>query len=324
MKSVLLVLVAVSTCIGISTAASNYTHAAFKTCVGLLMNRGNSSCLSGKLGDIFKGQLDAAVKCNSIQFAKLASNMCTTDSQSGDHCGVATAYTADINIAMLGPCSSTIYGSATCSSECRNRLTAIRNDLGCCINAIYNYTDSVYAYSVPVFSYSVWSTCGVEPPTNTCTGALPFTLPTTPPCSYSELQSKWLGATCAPSTIDAIQAAVKSIGDPSCEGYMEYYKDLCSLDANGTFCLATASGTSDSDRFITPIMKVCLSATSCSPECKSILQDFANSRGCCVNALYNSAYSIAVFNTTVVDDWLFKLCGVESPPQSCKVPTSAF
>ena len=69
------------------------------------------------------------------------------------------------NNEALGLCNSTIR-SNSCTDECRDRLTAISNYYGYCVNSVFN---STYFHSfdyelLPLFTYQLWSTCGVAIP----------------------------------------------------------------------------------------------------------------------------------------------------------------
>ena len=50
----------------------------------------------------------------------------------------------------------------TCSNECASALRQVRDELGCCLNAIYN--NSFVGEHLPFADYSLWSNCGLESP----------------------------------------------------------------------------------------------------------------------------------------------------------------
>ena len=56
--------------------------------------------------------------------------------------------------------------SGTCSDDCRNRLTAIGDHYGSCINSVFNssYFHSFNYELLPLFSYTLWTSCGVPIP----------------------------------------------------------------------------------------------------------------------------------------------------------------
>ena len=317
-----LVLVAVS--IGISTAVSIIDFDAFKRCAALTYQH---ECALDD--NIFTAQLNVAVQCNNTNQARLHANYCSRN-ENVTYCKVAEAYQTDLYKIKFIDCKDTIDSSAECSTTCRNALKNIRNNLGCCINAIYNFTGSEYEYLREGLTYSLWSSCGVEPITSTCRGMLPFTLPNNPQqtCSYGQELTRQLELTCSPSNLDSLRSLLGRTG--GCESFMQFIMGVCSLDANGTFCLATSSRGADYTRFIIPLLiSNCAGNTqSCSSECKGLLEGFRNNRGCCVNALYNSTFTVATaqnYTTSPLfaDQSLFNRCNVEAPPLTCELPSGS-
>ena len=132
----------------------------------------------------------------------------------------------------------------------------------------------------------------MEPITSTCTGMLLFTLPTNPQqtCSYGQELTRQLDLLCSPSNLHTLLGRTDG-----CESFMQFVMGVCSLDANGTFCLATNSRAADYTSFIMPlfISNCTCNTQSCFPVCKGLLEGFRNSRGCCLNALYNSTFTVA-------------------------------
>lgn len=272
-------------------------------------------------------ELDISVRCNSTQWALYIANHCSKDSQSGSYCGEAVAYIHEIN-EILSVCSPSRVTFDGCSPECALRLKTIRNDFGCCINTIFNNTDSIFEPSyLSAFNYSLWSSCGVEPVTSVCEfsrvlydarEAAPLSV-----CTSQELDKSHLDVSCSPFVMKPIFDLLQQ--EENCDIYMEYYNNTCSQDENGSFCLVITQYT-DMKKFINPIKANCSSTTTCSPQCKNILTEFKEAYGCCVNACYNSTLAeVTGINATTFsilrDDRLFNLCGVSPPPLKCKQPT---
>ena len=312
----LIVLVAAT--IGISIAITDFDFDAFKRCSREWFEE---DCEASDTDSEYRELLDIAVECNDSQKALSLSSSCSRSTPGGVYCGEADTYYEFYVAQIFQSCSASIYeGSPNCSSECQLDLQAIRDDLGCCINTKYNYTG--YPLNV-VFTYSLWSSCGLEPVPSTCPDMLPYTLPGSAKetCSYSESISRILRALCS-ITIDELRDELS--GEESCESFIQYYQELCSLDADGNLCVATPEVDTDYTRYIIPILMHCNSTQSCSSKCKRYLEDFKTNRGCCVNALYNSTFSIVTgqnFTTAPIlaDDSLFKLCDVATPPLTCEV-----
>ena len=316
--------------LGVTSVQSYVDFNVFKKCSRVTLE---AYCKTSWGAAANRDTLDVAVRCNSTQWARYVANQCSRDGDSGAYCGEATVYLQDI-YRILSDCAQPIANkSASCSSECARRLETIRNDLGCCINAILNDTDGIFTFSLPVFTYSLWKNCGVAPISSVCELSDVFQAPyfqtvlqsTASNCSFDELQSKILAVTCAHSEMILFTAALTKEVD--CDDYIQFYQDSCSLDAKGKFCLAIPTEGADIINFITPIVKNCNSTTSCSFNCKTSLDRFQSSRGCCVNAIYNSTFAeVMGLNSTtfqiLADNHLFKLCGVSLPPLNCNVPTT--
>ena len=227
MKVFLLLLIAAS--IGISIAASDVTLDALKRCSSVFSRR---FCTF----EFDRAAVETAVKCNSNTYAEYFSRICSRDSQNGAYCLKAEVYVQDM-IRVSKVCAQSIAdNSANCSSECKSHLQTIHNDLGCCINAIYNNTD-VRPFLRPVLNYSLWSSCGVEPVITACIGELSYTLPVTPlsTCSFHELQSRLNEVLCSPSVIDNIETIFT--GNIDCEDFLQFILESCSLDASEDFCI---------------------------------------------------------------------------------------
>ena len=50
--------------------------------------------------------------------------------------------------------------TSTCSDGCREGLRQFKDELGCCVNSIYN--NSFVGQYLPFAEYSLWSNCGLE------------------------------------------------------------------------------------------------------------------------------------------------------------------
>lgn len=275
-------------------------------------------------------ELDVAVKCGDTQWARYTANQCSQDPISGSYCGEAVVFFHEIDQILSNcPVKDT---SANCSGECAQLLKTIRNDFGCCINTIFNNTDSVYPFALPAFTHSLWLRCGVQPIKTICNFLSDDDYHTynrrldtmQPSCTQEELEEGLLNVTCTKSVKNLIFNELKQ--EAECDIFMSYFNDTCSLDENGMFCLATTPYATDIEKFIAPIVASCNDTTSCSSECKNLLTSFGNSRGCCVNAVYNSTFSEALgINATTFNilgnRHLFKLCDVSPPPLKCKQPS---
>lgn len=308
MKHSVLVFVLVATIFSVS-AVTSVDFELFKTCSAI---GEEARCTLG----IRQAQLDAAVNCTNLQYATYFSRVCSRN-PNGDTCGLIGAYHTDF-LKIMSDC----VGSVNCSSNCRNLMQTLRDELGCCINAVYNYTGSFFEpILAPAFNYSLWSACGVEPVVDTCTGELPFTLPpdSVSRCDLSMIQTRILSEWCHPTPFNNLRAVVNR--HAGCELFLEFQTDVCSLDKNGDYCHSTAAHFN----YVTAIMHNCnFSSDSCSPDCKRYYQGFANDHGCCVNAIFNSTFAAVQGQDydIFVEETKWVQCGVKTPPTNCEQPSS--
>lgn len=297
----MLVIVATITCS--TSAASNFSFAELRRCAKVSVQRTCNNNLN-----LIRDRLETVVNCGESEAARFAANYCAKDEEADLYCGAAVTYSLDISTALF-TCGASLHPviRAECSNACRSSLLEIRSNLGCCINAFYN-NSQIYALVGPVLSYSLWSSCNVDPPSSTCEGAQPFTLPNSPQqtCTYTE------NAGCRDDDIDEIREFV--MGEPSCELYLQYNIEACSLDANSEAC---ALGLGTDIVSLSTVSGNCNEAQSCSSVCQESLQDFVNRRGCCVNTIYNSTFGQATgLNASAPffqDRSIFELCGIELP-----------
>ena len=262
-------------------------------------------CSNSKYTSIRDATLDAAIACNSARKAIEIAGECAMDTSNGLYCGAAHFYVPDITTA-LDACTPV---SENCSDECRDSLVALRNDLGCCINTIYNHSDSTYVFYRPVFTYSLWSNCGVEPAlAGGCPGGKDYTFSPERTCSYSELETEVLSLFCNQTSLSDFKNAFGR--ESECESYYLYFMDLCSVDADNNFCLANNIA-EDIATYISPIVHTC--DTDCTPTCESNLQKLVMERDCCVHALHNSTLGEVVQLNNYFDINLLDYCDVVNP-----------
>ena len=313
LKSILLVLGIAAT--AYCQTAQNFDVAEYRRCA-----RASAERICTDSPEYVRGLLRTAENCASAEAAGFASVLCARDEEADLYCAAAEAYPTDLGAAEVA-CASARQPGGQCSAECRNTLMTIRNNLGCCFNAFFNNSEIYSAIFPLTLSYALWSSCGMEPPNRTCPGELPFTLPSTPlqTCTFDDLEA------CRESDFDEIRKSIA--GEPSCGAVLQYNIDKCSRrdeSKEGTACLLELGA----DTLVTlPSLEsdcgVALlpQSTQCFGDCRESLEEFATSRGCCINSLYNSTYSVVTgFNYTISyfqNTRLFNLCGVDRPPLTC-------
>ena len=300
MRSLILLLVAIAVVSGL-----NADILGIRSCVNTLLGQ---YCSNRDLPLPHDDQLDAAVACNNSKRAADIAGDCAKESSNGLYCGVAHLYLRDVSSAYAA-CNNGSIGGSECSDECRNGLTALRTELGCCINTIYNGSGSASALFQPLFNDSLWSLCGVETvPTGGCPGGDEYTLPENPQsCTQMEFENKLLSLACTETIRDYLK------GVSNCEAYYQYYLELCSVDDKNNFC-ALRYISDDIATYITPIGQTCNRSTDdCTSDCKSNLQKFVIANDCCVNSLYNSTFGAIGGLNDLFDVGLLDKCDVVNP-----------
>ena len=323
LKTFLLVLVIAAA--AHSQPAQNFDHAEFRRCTRVSVEQ---ICTDNRayVNDL----LETLVNCRAAEPARYAATFCARDEQAGLYCGAAEAYSVDFGVAQFF-CNSTIQGDQQCTDECRDWLTSIRNDLGCCVNTFFNNTLILGAIFGDVLNNSLWADCNVPLPSATCDGELPFTLPDTPSetCTFDEYEA------CREGDFNVLKASLA--GEPaSCDVVVQYNLDRCSRmpESDDACLLGLGTDTLTPQDGIQAIAYNCYFARateSCSSSCRDSLQTFTESRGCCINTLYNSTYALASgLNFTIPyfqDTVLFDLCEIDAPPLTCEsgsLPLKAF
>ena len=136
-------------------------------CGGITLDQ---QCNNGLLQEL----ANLALRCNLSSFAVGLPDSCRRYSD-GFYCGLAPSYFNELNDIETACATALTTG---CTVECSNLLMLIRNELGCCINLVFNSSNSVFFNPEP-FNNSLWTTCGVAPVTTTCSSS-PIHLETAP------------------------------------------------------------------------------------------------------------------------------------------------
>ena len=232
-----------------------------------------------------------------------------------------------------------------CSAACKEGLQQLNDELGCCVNSIYN--NSFPGEYLPFAEYSLWSNCGLESEApGFCT-----TLdgpPVNKACSDQE-ELENLGAysqecrtnydvlnlanaaTVLFSPVDPVVFTVLCSDDCS-ERHMEHieecYPDLvgmyggtCLFNENEEMCftalynsLVTDFGWQDKVRAECYVNFTDFADNTptedCSAACKEGLQQFNDELGCCVNSIYNNSFPGEYLPFAEYSLW--SNCGLES------------
>ena len=264
----------------------------------------SQQCTSGYVQALYS----LSLQCDQSQTAENFQDSCRQNSM-GDYCGVATTYIQDIQ-AILRACPNSM---STCSTQCKGRLVNIRDELGCCINVIFNQTRNMQLYAAygPAFQYSLWSSCELEGITNNCTSVIEsLPVPVDPSCDVLSYQEQMERIQCERRYIEPTLNALSS--ESTCQLFYQSTLEQCGVnEVLGRSCLELLPVLETN---FSVAFRTCRNTSICEPLCRSILENFKASAGCCINNFYNS--SITEISGTRYDFlsyeyWL--LCGLDTP-----------
>ena len=221
--------------------------------------------------------VEIALRCNLPSVASIGAINCQRNSN-GAYCGLFVTYLGEITT-LSSQCAST-----PCSSECREGLMSLREELGCCINS-FNTTGLLAALMISeAFSYDLWSRCEVEPVTEQCRNNI--RLPQTdvdPTCDAAVLLDEATENTCTRRFIEPVVDALMEAED--CQPFSQAVLEGCGVDNMGERCV---TGITENTLGLLAAEDACQNLT-CSQECVQALQTFNQTAGCCINSIYNGS-----------------------------------
>lgn len=94
-------------------------------------------------------------------------DICRFNSQQ-EFCSLTTDVSQQLD-PILAQCTA---NQQSCSGGCRTALETLRNDLGCCVNLLYNGTGNSNPDQAFATSYGLWKQCNVKTPPETCLSLL--------------------------------------------------------------------------------------------------------------------------------------------------------
>ena len=197
----------------------------------------------------------------------------------------------------------------SCTKECKDLLTFVREELGCCANVMLNSTSSAYA-NLDMFKYSLWHKCSVETITEECaqsTVKLPQVDKKDCPVDVflGELATIACKKTYIQPTLDAV---VKKGG---CKLIEQAVMEGCGVDKAGKYCTADEGHAVDE---LEPLVTECSGDMNCSSSCAQHLKKFSGDFGCCTNTIFNN--TLTGILTRRFDFFSYRKwaqCGVATP-----------
>ena len=198
----------------------------------------------------------------------------------------------------------------------------IRNNVGCCINSVFNVTveggssiAAAFAVFTPYFSSSLWVRCSVET-VGECPNAPSFTPGSRdPPCTDIETDRAAAAYECNETNIQPVLDALNR--NSNCQLYTTVVNG-CGQRSNGDFCSVDAIVNPATNLFVA-VSTNCgsfLTTQSCpGSSCTTAIEQFRNNSGCCVNNIYNTSLiaSAGPGATLPTSNALWDACSVSSP-----------
>ena len=215
----------------------------------------------------------------------------------------AGAYCSSVNIALI---TSVCRSNAGCSAACGKSLT----DLGCCLNPDMDILEQNF------------TACGLAFPSACPPSSL--TIPTysdSHSCSskkdFSRFETDYICSNGRPVLDDLISN--------NCPKYARAIQDECRYrDGKNCVEVIEASTIQENATLEKAIMN-CPSKSSCSSACRSTLNGFKDSLGCCLNlfnaSLEDSSNDVSTYSV-IRDNALWQECGI-TPPGVCESPLNA-
>ena len=266
-------------------------------------------CETGLQEDLYT----LALECRQQETANQAQFACGINNENGLYCGQGLEISQQFGEETSSNCRSLSF----CSSSCRNSITRIRDQLGCCSG----HWTNLFAGSRTNFDGALWSVCGVSTgelcpiPTYNSTVTSRF-------CTLAETSRILFSRRCMQNTSGiTVETLANTTG---CEGVAKIHVETCSVDSNGDFCSLKTDL-----RTVTNIGQNCaqnvVSGTGCSSACRSSMIALRNEFGCCINSLFNGT-TIRVAPISGAEETLrfftnsfWSRCNV-SPPGICESP----
>ena len=251
--------------------------------------------------------IDFMLQCNLRQEAEGFVAGCQRNSN-GDYCSIAETYFDDI-IELGESCAESVEN---CATECRASLMRLREELGCCLNLMYNTSNfgPLLLNNPNPLTSALWSRCGVEPITEECT-------PSTVELPDSETGDLSLCSVERGVSISCEKRFLQPLVDEltgECIPYAQEALEMCGVDESGQPCYERASELITEST--TALFNCANTNTSmCSQTCVDTLDNVASSFGCCFNNIYNGTTARIINNMPL--NWLSKeywsQCNIDSP-----------
>ena len=207
-----------------------------------------------------------------------------------------------------------MYGKPICSDDCRAALKSFRENVGCCINNLYNASDNPISNDRTA-SNLLWTACEVEPVDGFCRSTIRYeVIYNTQVCVSDEVVYRKSRLECHPDYGQAFADLFRLCGYSA---QLRHAVNICGVNSEDRYCfeLQTVGNSIAED-----VNKYCVKATEsdCPLSCKVALDSYKRQLGCCLNNLFNDEEN-SYFRTTSPALWT--TCQADRP-RFCKTTIS--
>lgn len=206
------------------------------------------------------------------------------------------------------------YGRPSCGNSCQEALWDFRENVGCCINNLYNASDE------PIRNYRtasnlLWTACEVTPINGFCKSTLHYEeLYDTMVCVYDEVVYRKKRLDCSPKYGQTFVDLLRTCGYSS---HLRHAVNICGVNRDDRYCFELIN---DGKSLAKKVQEHCVETAEreCPLACKVALDSYRRQLGCCLNNLYNDEDN-SFFSTTSPALW--RTCKVKRP-SFCKTTIS--
>ena len=206
------------------------------------------------------------------------------------------------------------YGKPNCGNSCREALWSFRENVGCCVNNLYNASDEPVSNDRTA-SNVLWTACDVTPIDGFCRSTLHYEeVHDAVVCVYDEVVYRKNLLGCSPDYGQAFADLFRKCGYTS---HLRHAVNNCGVNVEDRYCFELIS---EGSALAAAVQEQCVETvdSECPLACQVALDDYRRQLGCCLNNLYNDEDN-SFFSTTSPALW--KTCKVKRP-KFCKTTIS--
>lgn len=255
--------------------------------------------------------MDVYLHCGYNEMALMEYSNCGV--RNGEFCFDVADKAQEYQLAVDSFCFDT-YGKPTCHSICQAALWKYRDNVGCCINNLYNASEEPI-YNDRTASNLLWTACDVTPLDGWCESTLDREkIHDTVVCVWDEVLYRKKVLDCSPGYGQAFVDLFRECGYVP---QLQHAVNICGVNSDDRYCFELVN---DGNTLAADVLGQCVQTTDneCAMSCQVALDNFRRELSCCMNNLYNDKDN-AYFSTTSPALW--KTCKIKRP-SFCKTTIS--